>query len=111
MMAPGFLSITLGIIDMVWRISQSLGWSTNLKQRFFILVGGTQAFATPTAPVPQPPQLPQPAQPATNLTLHPRPMIFTRLRTLQARIQRLITWIRAEDERIWFFTTSLVCLY
>lgn len=89
-----------------------------MEQRFFILVGGTQAFATPTTPAPQPPQLPQPApstSPAvsatTNLTLPSLPTILTHLRTLQAQTRRLIVWIRAEDERIWFFTTSLVCIY
>ena len=110
-MAPGFLSITLGIIDMVRSLSKSLGWGTDFEQRFFILVGGTQAFATPRAPAPQSSQLSEPASPITNPTPLPRLTIFTRLRTLQSRIRRLITWIRAEDERIWFFTTSLVCLY
>ena len=114
MMAPGFLSITLGIIDMVRNLSQFLVWSIDFEQRFFILVGGTQAFATPTAPAPQPPQPASAASPVsatTNPTLPPRHTDFIRLRTLQARIRRLLAWIRAEDERIWFFTTSLVCLY
>lgn len=81
-------------------------------------MGGTQAFATPTAPAPQPPQLSQPAlsaSPAVSANTHPitlsLPTVFTHLRTLQAQTRRLIAWIRAEDERIWFFTTSLVCLY
>ena len=92
--------------------AQSLGWSTEFKQRLFILVGGTQAFATPTVPAPQASQLSEPASPVspTNPTTPPWPTIFTRVHTLQARIRRLIAWIRAEDERIWFFVTSLVCL-
>lgn len=87
---------------------QSLGWSAEFEQRFFILVGGTQAFATPTV-APQASQLSEPASP-TDSTPPPQYTIFTRIRALQARIRRLIVWIRAEDERIWFFTTSLVCL-
>lgn len=114
MMAPGFLSITLGIIDMVRCLFQPLEWNTDFEQRFFILVGGTQAFATPTALAPQTPQLSQSAltaSPATNPAPPSRSTISIHLRTLQVQTRRLIAWIRAEDERIWFFTTSLVCIY
>lgn len=117
MMAPGFLSITLGIIDMVRSLFRLLGWSTDFEQRFFILVGGTQAFATPTALAPQTPQLSQSASSASpvSATIDPAPSsrstILIHLRTLQVQTRRLIAWIRAEDERIWFFTTSLVCIY